>query len=164
MEVEVYWIEGITPGRLGTMPRPRGNDRVEDEIADLRRQGVDVIVSVQTPDEAERNGLEREEEVCAANDIAFHSFPIPDGGVPDSRQATLKLARRLADLLKMGESVVIHCLAGIGRSSLVAACVLMIAGETAEAAVERISRARGLPVPETEEQHAWVRDFGESLR
>ena len=49
----------------------------------------------------------------------------------------------------------IHCRAGIGRSSLLAAAVLRVEGRTADEAWQRITEARGLPVPDTDEQ----RDF-----
>src|SRR5262249_30239083 len=48
-----------------------------------------------------------------------------------------------------------------GRSSLVAACVLASCGERPEAALERIARARGRPVPDTAEQREWVLRFAE---
>jgi protein-tyrosine phosphatase len=52
---------------------------------------------------------------------------------------------------------------GIGRSALLAACVLVGQGLTTEAAFERISKARGTKVPDTEEQIQWVLEFSSRL-
>jgi protein-tyrosine phosphatase len=53
----------------------------------------------------------------------------------------------------------VHCRQGIGRSSLVAACVLVISGESPQSAFEHIERARGRSVPDTAEQKEWVTSF-----
>ena len=48
--------------------------------------------------------------------------------------------------------MVVHCRQGIGRSGLVAACLLVRKGISPGAAVEMVSAARGVSVPETTEQ------------
>lgn len=45
---------------------------------------------------------------------------------------------------------------GIGRSGLMAAGVLIQLGITADMAWQRISKARGISVPDTDEQKQWV--------
>jgi protein-tyrosine phosphatase len=52
--------------------------------------------------------------------------------------------------------VAVHCWGGVGRSSLVAAALLVLRGSTAQAAWHRVAYARGVPVPETDEQRDWV--------
>lgn len=61
--------------------------------------------------------------------------------------------------LVAGRSIAIHCRAGIGRASLVAAAVLRMLGVSGEEALARISASRGLAVPDTEAQRQWVIDF-----
>jgi protein-tyrosine phosphatase len=105
-------------------------------------------------------GLQREDELCRSHGLAFISFPIPDYGLPEGREEVLRLARRLVDELEQGRSVVIHCRAGIGRSSVIAACTMISAGIDAADALARIEAARGVRVPDTEEQLMWVMAFG----
>src|SRR6266567_3098967 len=45
---------------------------------------------------------------------------------------------------------------GLGRAALMAASVLVLTGFSPGQAFALLSRARGYPVPETEEQRAWV--------
>ena len=59
------------------MPRPRGEDWLEDEIQAWRQSGIDVIVSLLTPDELADLDLTAEQELCRANRIKFVSFPNP---------------------------------------------------------------------------------------
>ncbi|MFT4110031.1 hypothetical protein, partial [Propionicimonas sp.] len=55
-----------------------------------------------------------------------------------------------------GHGVAIHCRAGIGRSSVLAAAVLQLEGVPADEAWNLISHARGLPVPDTDAQRRFV--------
>jgi protein-tyrosine phosphatase len=138
------------------MPRPRGGDWLVDEIRSWRTAGVDVVVSLLTPDEVASLDLADEERLCAANGIQFVSFPITDRSVPLSKPAVLALAARLAKDLAAGKNIAIHCRQGIGRAALIGASVLIQLGVDSDAAIQHISTARGCPVPETLEQKSWI--------
>ncbi len=58
--------------------------------------------------------------------------------------------------LSSGKNVLIHCRQGIGRSGLIAVCLLIDSGLPLEEALRILSSARGLPVPETAEQRQWL--------
>jgi protein-tyrosine phosphatase len=163
MQPEIFWIPSPWPGRLATLPRPRGEDWLEDEISGFRQVGVDVMVSALESAEAAELGLIGEAETCQRKGIEFISFPIPDRGVPKSVQIAQELAQSLKIKLASGKNVAIHCRAGVGRSSVLAACVLMLAGMDSETAFDRIQLARGMRVPDCEEQKDWVERFGKAL-
>jgi hypothetical protein len=109
MRTELYWIQSLWPGRLAIMPRPRGGDWLEDEIESWRGSGVDVVLSLLTPDEIADLGLAEEARLCQANGIQFLSFPIPDRSVPASRKALASLLTQLAAQLAGGRNIAIHC-------------------------------------------------------
>ena len=163
MRAELSCIETSWQGRLTILPRPRGGDWLEDEVREWRLAGVDVIVSLLTSDEIADLDLVQEARLCRENGIRYLSFPITDRGVPASRQATLELAKTLETILAAGKTVAVHCRQGIGRSALIAACVLILAGTTPEVAFKRLSAARGCSVPETAEQRQWVIQFAREL-
>ena len=162
MNTKLYWIEGPWPGRLAVSPRPRGGEWLEDEIRAWSLSGISVVVSLLTRDEMKELDLSDEEERCLASNISFISLPIEDLGVPASRDDAVNLITALERLLVEGHNVVIHCRGGIGRSGLLAASLLVASGIEPEAALQRVSSARGFSVPETPEQKQWVRDFAEA--
>ncbi|WP_065752889.1 protein-tyrosine phosphatase family protein [Bradyrhizobium paxllaeri] len=157
----LHWIE--MPGRLAIMARPRADDWLEVDITGWKTSGVDLVVSLLEREEVSELGLQRESELCRASGIEFISFPIPDRGVPEAER-TLEVARSIADGIASGRSIAVHCRAGIGRSSIIAACAMICSGIEAEEALALIRAARGVIVPDTEEQRDWVVAFDKASR
>ncbi|MBZ5514786.1 MAG: dual specificity protein phosphatase family protein [Acidobacteriia bacterium] len=159
MGPRVYWVKERGYPPLGIMPRPCGGDWLGEEIVSLTQEGVDVLVSLLTPEEDEELELQKEAELCAQNGLEFISFPIPDRDVPPRDGNSARFFRTLLDRLAEGKHVTIHCRAGIGRSSLVAACLLTAYEIPVEDAISALSSARGWPVPDTTEQLRWIAEF-----
>ncbi len=159
MKAEVYWIAGPWPGRLGVLPRPRGGDWLADEVEAWRAAGLDIVTSLLTAEEIVELDLGQEAALARQAGVEFLSFPIPDYGVPRSRASLMALAEKLEKALEAGKNIAVHCRQGIGRSSIVAASVLIAAGEEAEEAFQQVETARGRPVPDTREQKQWVAEM-----
>jgi protein-tyrosine phosphatase len=157
VRVDLYEMPWPGPGRLSTMARPRGGDWLDDEMTAVRSQGVDVLVSLLELVEAAELGLASERRAAEAAGVTFIGLPIPDRSVP-SRSEFLALVEKVAELLAAGRHVAVHCRAGIGRSSTVAAGVLLRAGMTPDEVWPAMSKARGLAVPDTAAQKSWVED------
>jgi protein-tyrosine phosphatase len=155
MKAEAYFIPEVGVGRLAIMPRPRAGDWLEDEVESWRDAGIDVVVSLLEDGEVAELGLRQEQELCERAGLTFLRLPIPDRGLPGSRRDVSRLVESLVEHLRAGRGVGIHCRVGVGRSALIAACVLTALGTPLEAAWSAIARARGLPVPDTPEQMAW---------
>jgi len=160
MTSTLYWIPVSASGRLALVPRPRGGDWLEDEIAEWKRQGVDVVVSLLTNEELIELGLVAEEELIMSAGLQFFSLPILDRGIPEDGEATYQLTRDLAEQLTGGQTIAIHCRQSIGRAGLVAASVLVELGMRPQLAIDRISASRGLPIPETSSQLDWILGLG----
>jgi protein-tyrosine phosphatase len=152
----IYWVENTAPGRLGILARPRAGDWLEDEMKALREAGVDILVSLLTAEEVAELELTAEQSHCEATGMAFISFPINDRSTPDSDSEALALVHQLKRAVVDGKSVAIHCRMGIGRSSMVAAGMLVMLGMEGERAFELLAASRRLPVPDTEQQRKWV--------
>lgn len=159
MKSTVYWTEGPWRGRLAIVPRPRGGDWLDDEMQSLRDAGLDVIVSTLEPEEADDLNLTAEAEACQKQQMEFISFAIEDRQVPTSIRNAAEMVHRLEAKLLEGKNIGIHCRQGVGRSALLAACVLVAGGVAAAPAFERLTKARGCAVPETLEQREWVGRF-----
>ncbi len=144
------------------MPRPAGGDWLEDDVRWLKESGIDVVVSLLESSEIAGFELGYEKEACLAKGISFLSFPITDRSVPSSVRETSSFAHDLSALLHTGRNVAIHCLAGIGRSTIIAACVLLLNGLSVDDTLFKIERARGCRVPDTPEQRDWIAKFAAS--
>jgi len=153
-----YWIKAENI-RLAIMPRPRGGEWLPDDIDYLKRSGVGAIVSALTLSEVEELLLSEEEIGCTQRGLKFYSFAIEDRCVPTAADEFRKFIDLLTVELRAGVAVAIHCRAGIGRSSLIAACLLVRQGYSADCALRAIEEARGLPVPDTPEQRLWIEQF-----
>lgn len=137
-------------------PRPRGDDWLEDELRFFKSEGVEVIVSLLEESERQELGLGEEGPLCQSLELQFISYPVSDYSVPSSASATKEIASNLSAFLSEGKSVLIHCRQGIGRSGLLAAAVLTQTGISLAEALALISHARGILVPETDEQKKWL--------
>lgn len=155
----MYWISTSTDGRLATMQRPSGGEQLAAELAAIRAAGVDTLVALIASDEAKELGLGAEADLARAAGLDFRPFPIPDFTTPPLDAVTAAFVADLADRLRSGATVAIHCRMGIGRSSLIAASVLGVLGVDPAEALARISAARGCPVPDTDAQRDWVVRF-----
>jgi protein-tyrosine phosphatase len=153
---DLYWIPGPWRGRLAVAARPRGGDWLEDEAAGWRRVGLDLVISLLENEEAAQLGLVDEKVAAESNGVDFFSFPIPDRGVPASTPAVVSLLKKIVEALQEGKNVAVHCRQGIGRSGSIAAGVLISSGIGAEKAIETVSAARGLTIPETPAQLEWI--------
>jgi protein-tyrosine phosphatase len=155
----IYWITGSGPLHLAIMPCPRGGEFLEGEMQVLQAESVDVLISLLALEEVENFDLIQEPDQCIAHGVEYRSFPITDHSVPNSYMAVLDFASRLEQELRDGKAIAIHCYAGIGRSSLMAACVLVVNGKSPFEAFNQIREVRGCHVPETAAQFAWVESF-----
>jgi protein-tyrosine phosphatase len=164
MHAKVFWVVGPWRGRLGILPRPRGGDWLTDETTAWRDAGIDVVVSLLEPQEETQFVLEGEAAAAADSGVEFRPFPIPDRGVPASRESVVDLADDIVSALDSGRNVVVHCRQGIGRSGLIVAGVLVAAGKDLPDALRAIEESRGIQVPETEEQREWLLGFASWLR
>lgn len=95
----------------------------------------------------------------ASQGLEFVSLPIPDRQVPPSEGPVMSALERLDSTLRAGKNAVVHCRQGVGRSGLVAACLLVTQGTDPETAVRNLSAARGVTIPETAEQRRWIDRF-----
>jgi ADP-ribosyl-[dinitrogen reductase] hydrolase len=106
---------------------------------------------VRTPPLVElRRGIE-------ARTMAWYHLPVHDGSVPDDRfeAAWREAGGRLRQILGEGRSVLLHCRAGLGRSGMIAARLLVELGENPRVAMERVRGARPGAI-ETSAQERYV--------
>jgi protein-tyrosine phosphatase len=158
MFTKIYWIQQFdNSAKLGIMARPRGDDWLEGEIENLKRQNVGLLVSLLEENEITELGLTQEEILCKKHFIPFINFPIADRGTPKDDSTTDAFIKHLASKIEEGISVVVHCRMGIGRSSIISASILLLKSLKTDTILRHITQVRGLKVPDTAQQVAWLK-------
>jgi protein-tyrosine phosphatase len=152
MKADVLWV---VDGRLAILPRPRGGEWLSDEIRSIAAQGIQIVLSLLTPSEEAELGLADEAVLADRHGLDFMRYPVPDRGVPRSPELFSALISELTD---SGRTVGVHCRAGIGRSGVTCAAMLMRLGHNPEEALTLVSKARGVAVPDTTAQKQWLLD------
>lgn len=154
----MYKIGTIGTGFLAIMGRPFINPDEPASLRNISRLGIAQVVSLLPPSEARSLGLDTERIEAKSLGMSFVSFPIADMGVPNSVADFSRITRRLFRQTESGINTLVHCRAGVGRSGLFASGMLLHAGLDAEQAFAHVTKMRGLRVPETLQQHAWLCD------
>jgi protein-tyrosine phosphatase len=135
---------------------PRGGASLRRELIHLQSAGINTLVSLLSEDQVEMLVLGDERLMAKQLGMKFLHHPIPDHQLPADPQAFQAFVSDLASRLQAGERIGIHCLGSIGRATVVAACTLIHLGWPPAAALAAIEAARGVPVPDTDEQQEWI--------
>lgn len=152
----MYKIGSIGHGFLAIMGRPYIEHHQPASLLNVARLGIKQVVSLLEPGEARSLGLDGERLEAKAQGMGFEAFPIVDMGTPRSVEDFANLTHTLFRRVDRGINTLVHCRAGIGRSGLFAAGMLLYAGMDAEQAFAHVGKMRGLRVPETLDQHNWL--------
>lgn len=147
-EHEFTWV---VPGVLGAMRHPHD---LRSALESLKDEGIDGIVTL----------TERELNASLIEEFGFeyHHIPITDYAAPRPEQVDefVGIVQRAA---KAGRKIVVHCLAGRGRTGTLAACYLVSVGRSPEEAIREIRRLRPGSV-ETPEQEETVAAYARRLK
>ena len=130
------------PGKLLLHSMPGRYEAIETVWNHVTTEAVSAIVCLAEKDELHLKSCEyaRALEAGAVPCLVLF-FEIPDRGAPEDRDGFWALAGDVAKRLQYGEAVLIHCAGGVGRTAMLAICVLLALGESAGAARSIVSRA-----------------------
>ena len=150
-------------GSIIMMPKPPGGSQLSAYIQFLKSRNIDVVVSLLQYDEVESHSLLYEGIECEESAIEFINFPIKDHSTPQFFVPFNQLIEQLVKRIALKKNLARHCYAGIGRTGLIAASILIKMGLQVDEALIKLSRARGLRVPETIQQITWLHRHADQL-
>ncbi|MEX2649356.1 MAG: dual specificity protein phosphatase family protein [Alphaproteobacteria bacterium] len=140
MAQRLWWIDEPT---MAGGPNP-----TDDELTELRGRGFTTIVCLLDPGEQAPN---YDVERAGAAGFRRHEIPIRDFGAPTLEQIEtfVRIVERFGPA--SGKTLV-HCEGGTGRTGTMAAAYWIARGLTAEAAIEKVRRARPKAVEEQDQE------------
>lgn len=108
------------------------------------------------------------------NNIGRHTFPIPNGCVPNNVKWVVDLFRIIDKSLsnRTGTNLYIHCVGGVGRTGTIVACYYVyFKGMSADDALAEMrrrfathGRSEWMAAPETNAQVNFIREFADTYR
>jgi protein-tyrosine phosphatase/nicotinamidase-related amidase len=161
-QLRVDWLAGrpglgkvgitLLPGR-----RDLGRD-LERDLATLQEEGVARVVCLVPIDELANYDVGDLLQRYAARGLRVHHSPTMDQGI-SSLEEMRATVRFIYDGVVAGENVVVHCVGGLGRSGMTAACWLVADGLSAAAAIDEVRRVRSPRAVETAAQADFVASY-----
>jgi protein-tyrosine phosphatase len=141
------------------MPLPGRDGQLAADLEAIIAWGPDLILTLVEPQELESLQLESLPGHLTIIARQWLNLPIPDYGIPAADAPVAALLAQLAAAMQDGSAVLIHCHGGRGRSGMMAARLLSLAGIAPAEAVATVRAARPGAI-ETAAQEAWVASAG----
>ncbi len=145
-------------GFLGLTLLPGRKDQsrsLPDDLRTLKEQGVTHIVTLITDNEFVNYGVEDLINKYQEAGFVVKRLPINDQGNCSVTEMD-DMVKWLGDNLKIGANIMMHCVGGLGRTGLVAACYLTRQGITAHDAIMEVRRVRSERAIESDIQELFV--------
>lgn len=160
--IETQDIDASVSGRLGLTILPGRRDKnrhLVDDLAAIKRANIDKVYCLISADEFSEYGVPNLLEEYQKAGIDATHFAILDQKTP-SEGALRPVIQEINSLLQSGKAILLHCVGGLGRSGLVAACSLKtLFALSAKDAISLVRKYRSDRAVETKGQEKFVADF-----
>ncbi len=149
--------EGVS-GKLFLHSMPGRDEAFETARQAIIWSRIGRVVCLTLPEEIEQRSPEYAQAIAAGVSWTHLAHPIADGGITSDATGFQSLVTSVADALRHGENVLVHCLAGIGRTGTFAAAVLSQLGLPLDEARQRVRDAGSSA--ESEAQRRFLESIG----
>ena len=130
------------PGKLLLHSMPGRFETLDKVWQQIKNDAVCAIVCLTEPHELRLKSWSYAEALDSGTvPCAVVPFEIREGGVPEDRNAFWLLAKDVAERLRAGQGVLVHCAGGVGRTAMLAVSVLLALGHPLADAESVISQA-----------------------
>lgn len=169
---QIFTLE--IPGRAGVIgmcacpgvrieaPRRGSTQRyLKSDIAEMQEWQATSVITLNEEEELEGLGLGDLGLRLASAGFSWRHLPIMDMNVPrDGFEDTWQVeSQQICASLAAGERIILHCLAGLGRTGMMAARLLVDMGMAPDRAIIEVRRVRDRAI-QTTEQAEYVHQFG----
>jgi protein-tyrosine phosphatase len=130
------WL-GAMPGRIEPWP---------EFLADARARGITRVVCLTPRHEVASLSPAYHAAISEGTlPFAWQAMPMRDLGLAEQAQLFRDGVAKLAQAVRAGDAVMLHCAAGIGRTGTAAACLLKHLGLPTGLALQRVREAGSSP-------------------
>ena len=162
-KLRIDWVdhELLKKGNIGLTILPGRKDysrSVDEDLKQLKAYEVDTVIPLITDDEFSHYGVSDLLEKYEEYEFDVHRLPIMDQLV-SSEEEMNELISLLDNEINNDKKVLLHCVGGLGRSGLVAACYLKYKGLKSDDAISAVRKVRGPRTVESKIQEDFVKDF-----
>ena len=146
-----------TGGDIALARMPGSCSLLEDDVASILTLGPSHVLTLTPLDEMQARGAGPLPDLLAPHAISWLHFPVVDYGtpLPEQEQAWRELSDALHKTLDARETILIHCLAGLGRTGMITLRLLVERGKAPADALARIRTVRPGAV-ERPAQYDWA--------
>ena len=165
--LQIAFVETPGNGRIGMTFCPGKHDPkamtgpwdrdMRTDLAAITNWDAIALVTLMESDELDLLGVSGLGDMALSQGLDWYHLPIQDVSVPNIafEAQWVDAGRALRSQLLVGQSIVVHCRGGLGRTGMVAARLLVELGEKPVTALYRVRAARPGAV-ETVEQEQYV--------
>ena len=165
LKPKLHWIQQIEPYGIAVAQCPIGFKALAISVQSWQQAEVTLVISLLEEHESARFGVAKEAELCEKEGLRFFSYPIEDFNTPDSMDDFNIFVNRILQFILKGDKVLIHCYAGVGRTGILAACLIATLKKIPTHEIFVLLReSRGYEMPATRAQKEWVEKFIETSR
>jgi ADP-ribosyl-[dinitrogen reductase] hydrolase len=133
------------------------------DMTDLKDKGCAALVTLMEVQELDAVEVPKDqlEKNTRTHGMDWFFLPIKDASIPDGvfERSWKVTGKQLIDALNDKQSIVVHCLGGLGRSGMIAARLLVELGVDPNDAIIRVRQSRPGAI-ETKAQEKYVRQKG----
>ena len=140
-------------------------EKLKKDFEKLQLHGINCVVNLLNKYEMRAHGSELDAYLKAAKDASIEVllYDIVEMDVPPHKQGEFDklLLDPIAQRLKLGQKVMVHCRAGVGRAGLVSACMLLKLGHfpTSEETIKYLRTVRHPNCVESDKQRRYVKGY-----
>lgn len=148
------------PGVRVHQPTGVGKKHLQADLEELKNWGVNGVVSFIEAHEFKMNKVEEIPQLLADAGIWWIHLPIIDMEIPDQKfeDEWAVQGERIRHALRIGERVALHCYAGLGRTGMIGARLLVEMGMEHEAAISAVREPNRRRI-QTKRQAMFVRQI-----
>lgn len=153
----------LAPGRKSSGLEAKWERDLDKDLEVLQKKyKTDILVTLMEEWEFKKLKNQALIERCELYQIENIWFPIVDGGVPTDIDKYMDLVKNIKSKLETGKNVVVHCIAGLGRTGTLGAALLIILGVEPEKAITIVRKIRPRTI-ENKQQENFLFDIKKKL-